>query len=45
LSVQHPITKEMMTFTAPLPEHMARTWAMLDMKENDVPADPFEALR
>ena len=45
LSVQHPITKEMMTFTAPLPEHMARTWKLLDWNEKDVPADPFESLR
>ena len=45
LTIEHPITKEMMTFTAPLPEHMARTWKLLDWKENDVPADPFEAIR
>lgn len=45
LSVQHPITKEMLTFTAPLPDHMAKTWKLLDMKENDVPADPFESRR
>ena len=45
LSIQHPITKEMMTFTAPLPDHMAKTWKLLDMKENDVPADPFEMRR
>jgi 23S rRNA pseudouridine955/2504/2580 synthase len=30
-----------MTFTAPLPEHMQRTWKTLDWGENDVPADPF----
>jgi 23S rRNA pseudouridine955/2504/2580 synthase len=41
LSIEHPITKEMLTFTAPLPEHMARTWKALDWKETDVPADPF----
>ncbi len=45
LSVEHPITKELMTFTAPLPEHMERTWKLLDWKEKDVPADPFESLR
>ena len=45
LSVQHPITKEMMTFTAPLPEHMARTGKLLDWNEKDVPADPIESLR
>ncbi len=41
LMVEHPITKKMMTFTAPLPDHMARTWKTLDWGENDVPADPF----
>ena len=45
LAIQHPITKAMMTFTAPLPEHMARTWKLLDWNEKDVPADPFEAIR
>lgn len=45
LTVQHPITKTGMTFTAPLPDHMARTWALMDWKENDVPADPFESIR
>jgi 23S rRNA pseudouridine955/2504/2580 synthase len=45
LSFEHPITKKMLTFTAPLPEHMARTWKLLDWKESDVPADPFEAIR
>lgn len=42
LTVEHPVTKAVMTFTAPLPEHMARTWKTLDWKEDDVPADPFE---
>ncbi len=45
LSIQHPITKETVTFTAPLPDHMARTWAALDWKEDDVPADPFTVFR
>ena len=44
LSIQHPITKAELTFTAPLPEHMARTWKMLDWNERDVPADPFAKL-
>jgi 23S rRNA pseudouridine955/2504/2580 synthase len=41
LSFEHPITKKPMTFTAPLPDHMAKTWKMLDWHEKDVPADPF----
>jgi 23S rRNA pseudouridine955/2504/2580 synthase len=45
LSFEHPITRTVMTFTAPLPDHMARTWKLLDWKEGDVPADPFEAIR
>jgi len=45
LTIEHPITKKPMTFTAPLPDHMARTWKLLDWKETDVPADPFEAIR
>jgi len=45
LTIEHPITKKPMTFTAPLPDHMARTWKLLDWKESDVPADPFEAIR
>lgn len=38
---EHPITKEMMSFLAPLPDHMTRTWRMLDWKVGDVPEDPF----
>lgn len=42
LSFTHPITKERITLTAPLPDHMKRTWKTLGWYENDVPADPFE---
>ncbi len=45
LTIEHPVTKEVLTFTAPLPEHMARTWKTLDWKEGDVPADPFEVFK
>ena len=45
LTIEHPILKKDMTFVAPLPEHMARTWKLLDWKEDDVPADPFEVIR
>lgn len=45
ITIEHPVTKAMMTFVAPLPDHMARTWKTLDWKEDDVPADPFEAIR
>ena len=42
ISFTHPITKERITLTAPLPDHMKRTWKTLGWHENDVPADPFE---
>jgi 23S rRNA pseudouridine955/2504/2580 synthase len=38
---EHPITKELITLTAPLPDHMARTWKTLGWSEKDVPEDPF----
>jgi len=38
----HPITKKLTTITAPLPEHMARSWKTLGWHEAEVPADPFE---
>jgi len=44
LTVEHPITKAEVTFTAPLPDHMQRTWKLMDWKEGDVPEDPFEKL-
>ncbi len=42
LSLTHPVTGARLTVTAPLPEHMARTWAAFDWHAGDVPADPFE---
>ncbi|AGT10214.1 RluA family pseudouridine synthase [Paracoccus aminophilus] len=41
ITFQHPITKKMMSVTAPLPDHMARTWKSLGWNPNDVPEDPF----
>ncbi|RMC37333.1 RluA family pseudouridine synthase [Paracoccus alkanivorans] len=41
LSFDHPITRRRMTLTAPLPDHMQRTWKTLGWHENDVPDDPF----
>lgn len=45
LMVEHPVTKKDMTFTAPLPDHMAKTWKALDWKEGDVPPDPFTVFK
>lgn len=42
LSLTHPVTGKPMRFEAPLPDHMARTWAAFDWRAQDVPADPFE---
>ncbi|MEI4471724.1 RluA family pseudouridine synthase [Frigidibacter sp. MR17.24] len=41
ISFDHPITKKRITLTAPLPEHMKRTWKTMGWYENDVPEDPF----
>jgi 23S rRNA pseudouridine955/2504/2580 synthase len=37
----HPVTGEAISLTAPLPEHMRRTFAAFDWREGAVPADPF----
>jgi 23S rRNA pseudouridine955/2504/2580 synthase len=42
LTVAHPRTGAPLTLTAPLPEHMARTWALFGWRESDGPEDPFE---
>jgi len=44
LTLTHPMTGARLHLTAPLPEHMARTWAALEWREADVPEDPFEDL-
>ena len=42
ISLPHPVTARRIHVTAPLPPHMASTWAMLGWREGDAPADPFE---
>ena len=42
LSLTHPVTGRRLHLTAPLPEHMERTWEMVGWRADDVPADPFE---
>ncbi|OSQ46780.1 RluA family pseudouridine synthase [Marivita geojedonensis] len=44
ISFLHPVTGSKLTVTAPLPEHMQRTWEFLQWDPKDVPADPFEDL-
>jgi len=41
LNLKHPITGKQLALTAPLSEHIARTWEMLDWRAEDVPVDPF----
>ena len=42
LSLQHPVTGARLSLTAPLPDHMARTWEMLGWNSAEVATDPFE---
>lgn len=42
LRIEHPVTKAILNLTAPLPDHMARTWETFQWNPSDVPADPFE---
>ncbi|MDA7423119.1 RluA family pseudouridine synthase [Thalassococcus lentus] len=45
MEFQHPMTKQIITVTAPLPEHMASSWDTLGWEESYASDDPFEALR
>lgn len=42
LRLEHPVTGAMLSFTAPLPEHMAQSWKLFGWQPGDVPEDPFE---
>ena len=42
LIIEHPVTGKTLTLTAPLPEHMQRTWDQLGWDPGDVAIDPFE---
>ena len=44
ITIKHPVTGAKLTITAPLPEHMERTWEFLQWDPRDVPADPFEEM-
>lgn len=44
MTVMHPFTKKPLTITAPLPDHMARSWDTLGWTEDLAADDPFEAL-
>ncbi len=42
LVIEHPVSRAQLHLTAPLPEHMARTWEMFQWSPKDAPDDPFE---
>jgi 23S rRNA pseudouridine955/2504/2580 synthase len=43
LELVHPADKSrILTLTAPLPEHMKRSWDFFGWRESDAPADPFD---
>ena len=42
ISFDHPVTNNRVTITAPLSDHMEKTWKSFDWDPDDVPADPFE---
>ncbi|MEL6689899.1 MAG: RluA family pseudouridine synthase [Pseudomonadota bacterium] len=44
LTLEHPVTGATLHLTAPLPEHMARTWAEFGWEPDEAPVDPFEDL-
>lgn len=42
IAFDHPITGKRITLTAPLPDHMKRTWKTVGWDEAAAPPDPFE---
>lgn len=45
LRFEHPHTRKVVTFTAPLPDHMAHSWETFGWTEDLAAEDPFESLR
>lgn len=45
LAITHPVTGKRLTITAPLPEHMVRTWELFGWRDADAPENPFEEAR
>lgn len=41
LVIEHPVTREIVTFSAPLPPHMRHTWDFVGWDEKSAPVDPF----
>lgn len=44
LTIGHPVTKAQLHLTAPLPDHMARTWGFFQWNPQEAADDPFEPL-
>lgn len=44
IKLTHPITKAILHLTAPLPEHMVKTWNLFNWQVKFAPNDPFEDL-
>lgn len=42
LKIEHPVTRTILNITAPLPEHMARTWELFQWEPASAPEDPLE---
>lgn len=42
LTLEHPVSGATLHLTAPLPDHMARTWDTFQWSVKDAPVDPFE---
>lgn len=42
LILDHPVTRARLSLTAPLPDHMQRTWHLFQWQEAEAPVDPFE---
>jgi 23S rRNA pseudouridine955/2504/2580 synthase len=42
LRIEHPVTRAILELTAPLPDHMRRTWDLFQWRDADAPEDPFE---
>lgn len=42
LTLEHPRTRANLHLTAPLPEHMAKTWDLLAWDARSAPVDPFD---
>jgi 23S rRNA pseudouridine955/2504/2580 synthase len=45
LQIEHPVSRKIMEFTAPLPDHMAQSWDTFGWTEDLAADDPFESLQ